>query len=203
MDGFLIVIWAVRLLFLALLYLVLYRVIRTLLRDLRAAAREPGTALGRLIVVDSPGGDPATGRSFDLDAITTLGRDVNNAIVIEDPFASSDHAILTYRGRSWYVEDLGSRNGTVLNGRPIEAVSPMGYGDELSIGQVLEGFYFTPRFVGERIGLHPLAVIFALLAFAQLFGFVGVFVALPASAVLLVAIRRLRVSYLASKLYHS
>jgi len=68
-------------------------------------------------------------------------------------------------------------------------------------GQVIEGFYFTPRFVGERIGLHPLAVIFALLAFAQLFGFVGVLVALPASAVLLVAIRRARDGYMGSRLY--
>lgn len=68
-------------------------------------------------------------------------------------------------------------------------------------GQVVEGFYFTPRLVGERIGLHPLAVIFALLAFAQLFGFVGVLVALPASAVLLVAIRRVRSGYMASRLY--
>jgi predicted PurR-regulated permease PerM len=71
------------------------------------------------------------------------------------------------------------------------------------VGQVLEGFILTPRLVGERIGLHPLAVIFALLAFGQLFGFVGVLVALPASAVLLVAIRRLRASYLRSKLYQS
>ncbi len=69
------------------------------------------------------------------------------------------------------------------------------------LGQVVESFYLTPRLVGERIGLHPLAVIFALLAFGQLFGFVGVLVALPASAVLLVAIRRLRTSYLASNLY--
>jgi predicted PurR-regulated permease PerM len=69
-------------------------------------------------------------------------------------------------------------------------------------GQVFESFYLTPRLVGERIGLHPLAVIFALLAFGQLFGFVGVLVALPASAVLLVAIRRARSGYLASKLYH-
>jgi predicted PurR-regulated permease PerM len=69
------------------------------------------------------------------------------------------------------------------------------------IGQLAEGFYFTPRLVGERIGLHPLAVIFALLAFGQLFGFVGVLVALPASAVLLVGIRRLRVGYLGSRLY--
>ena len=68
-------------------------------------------------------------------------------------------------------------------------------------GQMIEGFYFTPRLVGERIGLHPLAVIFALLAFGQLFGFVGVLVALPASAVLLVAIRRMRGGYLASRLY--
>jgi predicted PurR-regulated permease PerM len=68
-------------------------------------------------------------------------------------------------------------------------------------GQVIEGFYLTPRLVGERIGLHPLAVIFALLAFGQLFGFVGVLIALPASAVLLVAIRRLRAGYMGSKLY--
>ena len=71
------------------------------------------------------------------------------------------------------------------------------------IGQSIEGLYFTPRFVGERIGLHPLAVIFALLAFGQLFGFVGVLVALPASAVLLVAIRRIRAGYLGSELYQS
>ena len=69
------------------------------------------------------------------------------------------------------------------------------------IGQVVEGFFLTPRLVGKRIGLHPLAVIFALLAFGQVFGFVGVLIALPASAVLLVGIRRLKVRYIASKLF--
>ena len=69
------------------------------------------------------------------------------------------------------------------------------------IGQLLEGFVLTPRLVGERIGLHPLAVIFALLAFGQIFGLVGVLVALPASAVLLVAIRRMQANYFSSKLY--
>ncbi|WP_298924094.1 AI-2E family transporter [uncultured Ramlibacter sp.] len=69
------------------------------------------------------------------------------------------------------------------------------------IGQTIESLFITPRVVGERIGLHPLAVIFALLAFGQLFGFVGVLIALPASAVLLVAIRRARAGYMASKLY--
>ena len=68
-------------------------------------------------------------------------------------------------------------------------------------GQMLEGFVLTPKQVGERIGLHPLAVIFSLLAFGQLFGFLGVLVALPVSAVLLVAIRRVVAGYLASHLY--
>jgi len=69
------------------------------------------------------------------------------------------------------------------------------------LGQLVESLVLTPRLVGERIGLHPLAVIFALLAFGQLFGFVGVLVALPASAVLLVAARRLRRQYLDSEMY--
>ena len=71
------------------------------------------------------------------------------------------------------------------------------------LGQALEGFVLTPRLVGERIGLHPLHVIFALLAFGQLFGFVGVLIALPASAVLLVAIRRLRHRYQTSELFRA
>lgn len=61
-----------------------------------------------------------------------------------------------------------------------------------AVGQILEGFLLTPYLVGDRIGLHPLAVIFALMAFGQLFGFVGVLLALPASAALLVALRVLR-----------
>jgi len=68
-------------------------------------------------------------------------------------------------------------------------------------GQLLEGFWLTPKWVGERIGLHPLAVIFALLALGQMFGFVGVLVALPASAVILVALRRVRDQYFDSQLY--
>ncbi|MET3134287.1 putative PurR-regulated permease PerM [Oxalobacteraceae bacterium GrIS 1.11] len=70
-------------------------------------------------------------------------------------------------------------------------------------GQVLEGFFLTPRLVGERIGLNPLAVIFALLAFGQLFGFVGVLLALPTSAVLMVAFKHLRRHYLSSSFYNA
>ena len=67
MDGYLLVLWAVRLLFLALIYLFLARVVRALLRDLRAAAREPADRPGRLIVLDSPSGEPPAGHSFGLD----------------------------------------------------------------------------------------------------------------------------------------
>jgi predicted PurR-regulated permease PerM len=69
------------------------------------------------------------------------------------------------------------------------------------IGQVVESFILTPFLVGERIGLHPLAVIFALMAFGQLFGFFGVLAALPASAALLVGLREVRALYLASRFY--
>ena len=68
-------------------------------------------------------------------------------------------------------------------------------------GQLLEGMLITPWLVGERIGLHPLAVIFALLAFGQLFGFFGVLLALPLAAILLVVLRHARARYLASEMY--
>jgi predicted PurR-regulated permease PerM len=70
-----------------------------------------------------------------------------------------------------------------------------------AVGQVAESLVLTPRLVGERIGLNPLAVIFALLAFGHLLGFVGVLIALPVSALLLVALRRAQTAYMASRLY--
>ncbi len=69
------------------------------------------------------------------------------------------------------------------------------------VGQTLEGLVITPRLVGKRIGLHPVAVLFALLAFGQLFGFFGVLLALPASAALLVGLRHLGERYRRSKMY--
>jgi len=69
------------------------------------------------------------------------------------------------------------------------------------VGQLIENYVLIPYLVGDRIGLHPLAVIFALLAFGQLFGFAGVLLALPVSAALLVGLRRLREAYVASPIY--
>jgi predicted PurR-regulated permease PerM len=70
-----------------------------------------------------------------------------------------------------------------------------------AVGQMLEGMVVTPWLVGDRVGLHPVAVIFALLAFGQLFGFFGLLLALPASAALLVGLRHLRRRYQSSGIY--
>ncbi len=69
------------------------------------------------------------------------------------------------------------------------------------IGHVLEGYVLVPRLVGEKIGLHPLAVIFAILAGGELFGFLGVLLALPIASVCMVVLRYLHRRYRASDLY--
>ena len=67
--------------------------------------------------------------------------------------------------------------------------------------QTVESFFITPVLVGERIGLHPVLVIFALMAFGQMFGFVGVLVALPVSAMLLVLWRAGLLHYFSTRFY--
>ena len=69
------------------------------------------------------------------------------------------------------------------------------------VGQLLEGYVLVPRLVGEKIGLHPVAVIFAVLAGGYLFGFLGVLLALPAASVILVLLRYLAQRYQLSDLY--
>lgn len=70
------------------------------------------------------------------------------------------------------------------------------------LGQVIESYFLTPRLVGEKIGLHPVAVIFALLAFGAVFGFVGVLLALPLAAIIAVALRRIRDAYRESEFFN-
>lgn len=69
------------------------------------------------------------------------------------------------------------------------------------VGQLLEGMVLTPKLVGDRIGLHPVAVMFAVMAGGQLFGFFGVLLALPVAAVVMVLLRFAHERYLASRLY--
>lgn len=80
----------------------------------------------------------------------------------------------------------------------------LGYvGAVFIVGQLLEGMLLTPLLVGDRIGLHPVAVIFAIMAGGQLFGFVGVLLALPVAAVIMVLLRHLNAGYKNSTLYTS
>lgn len=144
MDPTIATIWLIRFLFLGLLYVFLFGVVRVLLRDLRSAAREPVTALGRLIVVASEVEEPAIGATFPLDAVATLGRDVNNTVVVDDPFVSTEQAVLSFRGRAWYLEDLDSTNGTFVNGARIDGLAMVAFGDEVQVGRV--------RFRLERAG---------------------------------------------------
>ncbi len=136
MDVFSLSLWGLRILFVVLIYAFFFFVARALWRDLRAGVAGAGRPLARLFVVEAKEGRPEPGTSIPLDAVNSLGRDVNNSIVLDDSFVSADHALLTFRGRAWYVEDRGSTNGTWLNGQKVGGLLPLGYGDEVQIGQV-------------------------------------------------------------------
>jgi hypothetical protein len=136
MDVFTLTLWLLRIGFVVLIYVFFFFVARALWHDLRAGVSGAGRPLGRLHVVSSPEGKPAAGTSISLDAVNSLGRDVNNSIVVDDSFVSTEHALLTFRGRAWYVEDRGSTNGTWLNGQRVTGLIPLGYGDEVQVGQV-------------------------------------------------------------------
>lgn len=105
-----------------------------------------------------------------------------------------------------FVPYLGFIVGIVLAG--IAAI--MQFGDMtyllyvaivFGIGQALEGMLLTPLLVGDKIGLHPVAVIFAVMAGGQLFGFVGVLLALPVAAVIVVLLRHVHDLYRLSEIY--
>ncbi len=136
--------------FLAVLYLFLLWVARSSMRDL-AAHREadaapppesdererPAEGLGaglepRLVVIAAMGFDPGT--SFDLASGATMGRADNVDINVDDPFASSAHARIYPRQDFMYIEDMGSTNGTYLNGRQLRGAERLKVSDLVRIG---------------------------------------------------------------------
>ncbi len=130
---------ALQLGFVALLYLVLLRFAGSLLKDLRNAEQQQlasRSGIGRLSVLESPENEPQAGSTIALGPINSIGRNVNNTIYVEDDFVSSTHAMLTFRGRSWFVEDQGSTNGTYVNGHRIDRPVALSFGDELTVGRV-------------------------------------------------------------------
>ncbi len=131
-------IFVIRLLLTALLYLFLVVVLIVLWRDLRAAAEAPAAIQerkARLTVMASCDG-LEEGVMLALQPFTTLGRSPANTIVVPDTFASAEHALISWRGGQWWLEDLGSRNGTQINDVSVTAPTVLSAGDVVSIGQV-------------------------------------------------------------------
>jgi hypothetical protein len=140
--------------FLAVLYLFLLWVARSAMRDLsrhegapatEAAEPAPARRRGetavpnlragvdpRLVVVAAMGHDPGAG--FDIGNGATLGRADSSDIRVDDPFASSAHARIFPRGEFMYIEDMGSTNGTYLNGRQLRSAERLKPADVIRIG---------------------------------------------------------------------
>lgn len=110
-----------------------------LYRDLQAAALASDGALtpkGFLRVVSSESGTPAPDTSFPLLPVTSIGRHRSNTIVLNDGFISSRHAVLAQRETGWWLEDLGSRNGTLLNGMLLTDGAVVSAGDVITVGGI-------------------------------------------------------------------
>lgn len=123
----------------ASLYAFLIGLFIILWRDLRAAASESaarGRSYGRLVVIAADGTGLPEGTVFPLQPVTSLGRAPTNTVALPDSYASGEHALLSLRGNQWWLEDLGSRNGTFLNGVPITEPVVASAGDIISIGRV-------------------------------------------------------------------
>ncbi len=136
MDAFTLTLWVLRIGFVVGLYVFLAVVVRTLWRDLRAAVSGAGPSVGRLIVVASPLGRPEPGSSVPIDAVTSLGGDVNNTLVVDDPEVSSRHALLTFRGHAWYLEEQGAGVAIRVNGEVVDGAATVRFGDEIGLGRV-------------------------------------------------------------------
>jgi pSer/pThr/pTyr-binding forkhead associated (FHA) protein len=127
--------------FIAVLYLFLLWVARSALKDLRrpsaqAVVAEPAAEplAGRGVLVVEGGGGLRAGASYVVDGSTTIGRSPGTDIQIEDPFASGRHARIHESGGHAYIEDMGSTNGTYLNGKRLRSEQPLGTDDRIRIG---------------------------------------------------------------------
>jgi hypothetical protein len=135
---FAVLLWGVRIAFLLLLYLFLVRAFGVLHRALVVERAVEGAtrALGVLIVERNAGHAPRVGERFTLRASTSIGRDAGNDVPLSDEAASARHAVLELRDGEWWIEDLGSTNGTLVNGTRIERAERLHFGDELAIGRI-------------------------------------------------------------------
>jgi hypothetical protein len=149
-----ILIFLIRLLFSALLYVFLGAVFFLLWRDVRQATRHPIAPAvrerpGQLRVLRGHNGFNE-GAIVSLMPFTTLGRSENNSIVISDPYASGEHALVTWRNGQWWLEDRDSRNGTLLNDMPVDTPLIISHGDVIGIGQMQLRFEYCDLAAAEQ-----------------------------------------------------
>lgn len=128
---------ALRIAVIAIVYLFLFQVAFFGVRWLRAPAAPRGYSVpGRLLVLD-PGDSRLTrGERIPLASLNSLGRSPECSIRLDDTFVSFEHALLSYRDPLWWLEDLGSTNGTLLNRRPVAGRVPVSFGDVIDVGSV-------------------------------------------------------------------
>ena len=109
------------------------------LQDLRSESTslvELRRAQGHLRVIASDVRSAAAGTIFPLLPVTRIGRAESNTIVLDDAFISAEHALLSRRDSQWWVEDLNSRNGTLLNDLMLTEATVVSNGDVISVGSV-------------------------------------------------------------------
>lgn len=128
---------ALRILLAVLLYAFLAAVLAMLWRDLRQATtrRETARPGGRLIVLHAADGTLTAGDAFPLQPVTSVGRSPANTISVPDTYASAHHTLLTWREGQWWLEDLDSRNGTLLNDTRINGPTVVSAGDVIGVGR--------------------------------------------------------------------
>jgi hypothetical protein len=137
--------WLVRLAFLAVLYLFLIRAFASMWRALRTEAELAARpALAYLVVQRSHSQGPRVGERLPLRAMSAMGRDAGNDVVVNDEAASARHAIVELADGAWWIEDQGSTNGTLLNGARIGRRERIRDGDVVDIGRVSLRFESAP-----------------------------------------------------------
>ena len=125
---------ALRFVIVASIYALLFWIAIAVQRGVRARPASLGGLPRRLIVVAAPASGPEPGLAIALQARTTIGRGSDNLVVVADPVVSARHAAITARGDRWFVEDLGSTNGTQVNDQWVSAPVAVAVGDEIQVG---------------------------------------------------------------------
>ncbi len=159
--GFDLFILVLRIAFIFLLYFFIFLVVRTITRELSRPSRRPnyvqenyqaenfnpppvsgpvgqaGGPTGRLVVTDAGNATLVrSGEIFQPGPIMPIGRLPGNALVLDDDYVSSEHALLAWREGRWWLSDVASTNGTFLNGQQVTRPVQVNWGDVIGVGGV-------------------------------------------------------------------